>query len=72
MKKPLYVACNPLTHTIFCGNILKDGMTWASNKQDVTGMACAAVAQRAIGLKGSIIVSVDGKPKWEISAKEIE
>ena len=43
MKK-LHVAASPLTGTIFCGSVLKDGRTWAANKQDVTIDALVAVA----------------------------
>ena len=43
MKK-LHVAPSPITNRIYCGHVLKDQMTWAANKTDVTGEACAAVA----------------------------
>ncbi len=35
---------SPLTGTIFCGHVLKDGRTWSANKQDVTMDALVAVA----------------------------
>lgn len=43
--KKLHVGCSPLTGTIFAGHVLKDGRTWAANKQDVTVAALVAVAQ---------------------------
>lgn len=70
MKK-LHVAMSPLTNKIYCGSILKDGMTWASNKTDVTGEACAAVAQRAVSLNDTIVVTANGVPKWEITVREL-
>lgn len=45
MTKKLHVATSPLTNTIFAGRVLKDGRTWAANKQDVTIDALAAVAK---------------------------
>jgi hypothetical protein len=45
MNKKLHVGTSPLTNTIFAGGVLKDGMTWAANKQDVTIDALVAVAQ---------------------------
>lgn len=48
MKKKLHVACSPLTGTIFAGNVLKSGDTWAANKQDVTIEALFAVAEHCV------------------------
>jgi len=45
MPRKLHVACSPLTNTIFCGYVLRDGRTWASNKTDVTIDALIAVAE---------------------------
>lgn len=71
MKK-LHVAASPLTATIFCGSVLKDGRTWAANKTDVTGEACAAVAQHVLkNGAGEMIVSANGVPKWEITVREL-
>ena len=36
MKKKLRVSASPLTGTIYAGTLLKDGRTWATDKQDVT------------------------------------
>lgn len=71
MAKRLHVAISPITSTIFAGNVLKDGCTWASNKTDVTGEAAAAVAQRAIAMGGTIMVTANGRPAYEITAREI-
>ena len=71
MKK-LHVAPSPLTNRIFCGHVSKNGMTWLSNKTDVTGEACAAVAIHAIAKGGTTTVTENGVPKFEITAKKIE
>lgn len=68
--KQLHVAASPLTNNIFCGTVLKDGMTWGANKTDVTGEACAAVAQHVLAVGGHITVTSNGKPKWEITVCE--
>ncbi len=70
MKK-LHVAIRPVTNRIFCGGVLKDGMPWASNKTDVTGEACAAVAQHAIERGEPVVVTANGVPKWEITVREL-
>lgn len=43
-NKTLHVANSPLTNTIYCGSISKDGRLWLSNKQDVTEECLMAVA----------------------------
>lgn len=67
----LHVAPSPITHRIFAGSIRKDGVTWGSNKTDVTGEACAAVAHHALGQGGTITVTGNGKPLWEITVREV-
>ena len=71
MRK-LHVATSPLSNRIFCGSVLKDGMTWAANKTDVSGEACAAVAQHALAKGGTITVTANGEPKWEITVRELQ
>lgn len=71
MKK-LHVATSPFTNRICCGGVLKDGMTWAKNKEDVTGEACAAVAQHAMALGGIVVVTANGEPEWEITVRELQ
>lgn len=71
MAKRLHVAKSPITNTIFAGSVLKDGCTWAANKTDVTGEASAAVAQRAIAMGGTMTITANGKPAYEITAREI-
>lgn len=71
MKK-LHVAISPLTDRIYCGGVLKDGITWAANKEDVTGEAFAAVAQHALAKGGTAVVTANGEPKWEITVRELQ
>ena len=72
MKK-LHVAASPLTGTIFCGSVLKDGRTWAANKQDVTIDALVAVAQHALKFGKPVVISKqDGTPEFEIAVKRLD
>jgi len=68
-EKMLHVATSPLTNRIFCGSLLRDRVTWASNKTDVTGEACAAVAQHVIEHGGAVVVTANGRPTWEITVR---
>jgi hypothetical protein len=71
VSKPLHVAISCLSDRIYCGSILKDDITWASNKTDVTGEACGAVAAHVIANKAPVIVTLNGTPKYEITVREI-
>jgi hypothetical protein len=69
---PLHIATSPLTNRIFVGRTNKAGTAFLAGKQDVTGLACAAVAQYALaGEATPLIVTANGKPKYEITVKEI-
>ena len=70
MSKKLHVATSPLTNRIYAGSILKDGQTWAANKTDVTGEACAAVSMHVIANGEPVVVTANGVPKWEITVRE--
>jgi len=70
--KRLHVAVSPLTNRIFAGSVLKDGQTWAANKTDVTGEACAAVAMHAMERGEPVVVTENGVPKWEITVRELQ
>lgn len=74
--KDLHIATSPLTGTIFCGGILKDGRTWAKDKQDKTVEALVAVAEHALHFKklhgDNIIISKqDGTPEYEIIVNKL-
>jgi len=69
--KPLHVGTSPLSNRIHAGHVLKDGRTWASGKQDVTGVACAAVAEHVLANKQPVVVSCNGVPLYEISVREL-
>ena len=70
--KDLHVAPSPLTGRIYAGNVAKDGRSWLSNKTDVTGEACAAVAKHGLYKGGVIEITENGEPKYEISIVEIK
>ena len=67
----LHVGTSPLTNRIYAGRVLKDNRTWAEGKRDVTGAACGAVAEHVIANKEPVIVNFNGKPKYEISVREL-
>ena len=67
----LHVSTSPLTNTIYCGSVLKDGITWGGDKTDVTGEACAAVARHVLANNGPVTVSANGKPLYEISVVKV-
>ena len=69
MSKPIHVGTSPLTNTIFAGHILKDGCTWASNKQDVTIEALVAVAQHVLRFGKPIEINANGIMEYRISVE---
>lgn len=70
MKK-LHVGTSPITNLIYAGAVLKDGQTWGANTQDVTGAACAAVAQHVLKRGSPAIVTRNGAPAYEISVIDL-
>lgn len=71
-KGRIYIGTSPLTNTIFAGGVLKDGRTWASNRQDVTGMACAAVCEHVLARGAPVTVTGDGVPMYRITVERID
>ena len=69
MKK-IRVAVSPLTNTIYAGNILKDGQTWAANKQDVTVDALVAVAEHVVEYGKPVEISLHGKLLYRITVEK--
>lgn len=72
MAKAIHVACSPITNMIYAGSVLADGRTWGANKRDVTGEACAAVAQCALALGGPMTVTANGKPMYRITVEDLQ
>ena len=74
MTKKLHVGTSPLTNTIFAGGVLKDGMTWAANKQDVTIDALVAVAQHVerFGKPVEIRNGNTGKIEYRIKVEKLD
>ena len=70
MRK-LYIGTSPLTNRIYAGHVLKDGSTWGEGRQDVTGDACGAVCEHVLARGNPVIVTANGKPKYEISVIEL-
>lgn len=72
----LHIAASPLTGTIFCGRVLKDGMTWGANKEDKTIEALVAVAEHALHFKklhgdDVVISKADGTPEYKITVERL-
>lgn len=74
MTKKLHIGTSPLTNTIFAGGVLKDGMTWAANKQDVTIDALVAVAQHVeqFGKPVEIRNGNTGKIEYRITVEKLD
>lgn len=70
MKK-LHVAQSPLTNRIFCGHVMKNQMTWAANKADVTVEACVAVAKHVLANGHPTVITADGVPEFEITVRDL-
>lgn len=68
----LHVAPSPLTNRIYCGGVAKDGRTWLSNKTDVTGEACAAVAKHAIQNGAPVVITANGVPAYRITVEKLD
>lgn len=72
----LHIATSPLTGTIFCGRVLKDGRTWASNREEKTIEALVAVAEHALHFKklhgdDVVISKADGTPEYRITVERL-
>ena len=73
MKKQLRVATSPLSNTIFAGTLLKDGRTWASNKQDVTMDCLLAVAEHVDNFGEPVeIYTMDNAIEYRITVESFK
>ena len=70
--KELHIAASPLSNRIYVGHTLKNGHTWAANKQDVTIAALVAVAQHTLAFGSAIVITrADGTPEYEITVRKL-
>lgn len=69
MKGKIHVGCSPLTGTIYAGRVLKDGRTWAADRQDVTIDALVAVAQHGVWSGKPIEITANGKMEYRITVE---
>lgn len=73
VMRDLHIATSPLTGTIFCGTVLKDGRTWGAGKQDKTIEALVAVAEHALHFGRPVEISrADGTPEYRITVERID
>ncbi|WP_420830071.1 DUF7446 family protein [Pseudomonas marincola] len=68
----LHVVPSPLTNRIYCGGVAKNGQTWLSNKTDVTGETCAAVAMHVIQNGAPVVVTANGVPVYRITVEKLD
>lgn len=68
--KPIHIGVSPLTNTIYAGHVLKDGHTWAANKQDVTIEALVAVAEHAINFGKPVEIFTYGHLEYRITVEK--
>jgi len=69
--KQLHIGASPITNRIFAGHLLKDGRSWGEGKQDVTGIACSAVIDHVMASGGSVMITDNGEPIYEITVREL-
>ena len=74
MIKKIRIGTSPLTGTIFAGSLLKDGRTWAANKQDVTLDAVSAVVDLAMmkDKRGENVAVEDDERRYILELKIVE
>lgn len=68
-EKQIRLGYSSLTETVFAGNVNKKGDMWLK-KQDVTRDFICCIID-FVGANDNRIISVEGKPKYNISVKEI-
>lgn len=71
IKKRIHIAHSSLSGNIYAGHVLKDGNTWSVNKQDVTGIAIYAVCEHVLDKGGSMVLSMNDVPLYEIEVKRL-
>lgn len=64
------IAATAISGRIFAGHISKDGTCFVGNRQDVTSDVWKAVVD-VIEPGHAITINADGKPRYEISVREI-
>lgn len=67
-----HVGTSPLTNRIYAGRLTKDGKTWGAGKTDVTGAACGAVVEHVMARGGTVVVTANGEPAFEITVRELK
>ena len=76
-KQPIRLGCSLLSKRIYAGILNKAGTTWLPGKTDVTGEACAAVAEHVLAMAdsnetGEITLSADGKDLYKIVVEKLK
>jgi len=71
MSKKLHVHVSPLTNTIFCGHVSKDGTCWLNNKEDVTLECLFAVYHHIKNFGNDMELTDSNGKKIILSIKEL-
>jgi len=72
-RKPIMVGISPINGEIFAGTLMKDGVSWSSNRNDVTIQTLFAVAEHVAMHRDTdtIVMRRNGKPQFEITVKDL-
>ncbi len=69
-RKKLRIGVGPLSNTIYCGHVIKNGL-WGEGKQDVTVEALLSVADHVLRHGKPVVVTENGKPFVRITAEKL-
>jgi len=69
--KPLHIGTSPISNRIYAGHTNAAGNAFLSGKQDVTGMACGAVAEHVLANGEPVTVTCNGNPAFIITVERI-
>lgn len=69
---PIRLGLSPLSERVYAGRVQKDGKVWRAGQQwDVTTDFLKAVID-FVGPDRSLVINVDGKPKYRVTVEEIK
>lgn len=69
--KEIKMGLSVIGNEILAGHVDKQGKLW-TEKQDVTNLALYCVAQYCLRKDGVVVLSIDDKPAYEISVREVK
>lgn len=69
--KEIKMGLSVIGNEILAGHVDKQEKIW-TEKQDVTNIALFCVAQYCLRKDGVVVLSIDDKPAYEITVKEVK